>query len=104
MKLVCPVTDSMHYEDSRGMGRPRIHIGGGEKQGGRNGRPGAGGSARDEFPPRNRYARPCERMRGGAGRFSREKDKVTAGAGDKGRHDGYVRTVERLGRPSEAGL
>lgn len=63
-----------------------------------------GGSARDEFPPRNRYARPCERMRGGAGRFSREKDKVTAGAGDKGRHDGYVRTVERLGRPWEAGL
>ena len=49
MKLVCAVTDSMHYEDSRGMGRPRIHIGGGEKQGGRNGRPGAGGSARGLF-------------------------------------------------------
>ena len=41
-----------------------------------------GGSARKEFAPRDRYARPCERMRGGAGRFSREKDKVTAGAGD----------------------
>ena len=64
MKLVCPVTDSMHYEDSRGMGRPRIHIGGGEKQGGRNGRPGAGGSARGLFAEGICAAQPlCKTMR-----------------------------------------
>lgn len=45
----------------------------------------------------------CKRMQGMRDVFSREKDSITAGVGDKGRQSGYVRTVDRPGWPWETG-
>ena len=80
----------------RWAGRPRISWGGGE-----NGLPesglGAGGSARNGFAPRDRYAGLCERMRGKCGKFfPREEEEITAGPAIRVGPRGYIR--QRVGQ------